>query len=671
MPYTPEQEKRAELEQNILKLLKPGIRLEDVADILDAKQFLRYQPGYGKRAPGVGFDVAGFVNQEMGKLKPIILPDKIETTNDVIIPPDSQELLIGDKGGELEERKLIPRTRYLIELLTDMKLDYSVISGIVDKRMMRQNPYVAFVVPSIKKVVFVNNEEGNRTFIIHNAEPKDEDHYAALTKEELKALEPSAKVSHIVWLGNPGDWKTMVSEGLLKTPELVTPEAKVEKSEKGEELQNRPEGWITNNGLAKKLNASFTTVRKKADKYKKMHPEWFKFYLDQNLRSQMYYHPDLVAIIEQELRKYESSPPGWLNNNELANELNVTPPTIKKRADDYLEDHPEWFKIYLDSVFKPSMYYHPDLVKIIRQELQSHIERKKTTEIVPPGWMTNHELGTMLNVHDRLVKQEADKYRTTHSEWFKIYLNAQSRPHIYYHPDLILIIKHDLQGYIEKQNSTEFAPLGWITNSQLAVMLDVQHATSKKMADKYREDHPEWFKSYLDKKNVVREYYHPDLVVIVERQLHDMIEKRKTVESPPSNWMNNSALAKDLGINANLVKRRADNYRENYPEWFKLYLGPNLMPQIYYHPDLVEMVRHDLKDYFERRETIDPVPLRWMNNYELVKMFKSKWKSVKSISDKYRKDHPEWYEFYSDLHNRIQEYFHPDLVEIIKKELKK
>lgn len=557
MPYIPEQmEKRTELEQNILKLLKPGIRLEDVADILDAKQFLRYQPGHGKISPGVDFDVAGFVDQELSKLKPINLPETIETTNDVIIPSDSRELLIGDKGGELEERKLIPRTRYLIELLTDMKLDYSVISGIVDKRMMRQNPYVAFVVPSIKKVVFVNNEEGNRTFIIHNAEPKDEEHFAGLTKDELKAEEPSAKVSHIVWPGNPGDWKAMVSEGLLKTPESFVLKARVEESEKKKELQVSPEGWMTNRGLAIKLNFDGKTVKSIANRYREANPEWFKLYLDYNNILREHYHPDLIVKIEQNLRRYEKPPFGWMTNNELTEDLGTSWGTIKKLADGFKKDHPDWFKLYLDSGSQSQIHYHPDLVAIIRQDLQNLTEKRKNIESAPLGWMNNFNLASALQMDRNKVKRIAEKYRDNHPKWFKQYLDDTLMPRMYYHPDLVEMIKQESKGYLEKRKQLESVPEGWMNNNNLAVMLGLNPRVVKRRAENYRDNHPEWFKEYLDYSFKSQAYYHPDLVERIKQDLKSQVEKRKISELAPAGWMTNHELAEVLDVNYNTVEKR-------------------------------------------------------------------------------------------------------------------
>ncbi len=318
MPLSPEQEsRRQELERKLLALLRPGVRLEDVADILDARDCLISVPGHGRRPSALRFDVQAFVDRELGKLRPLKLPDDIDTSDEVLIPPDAAEVVIGQGEGRLEEKVVIPRTRYLIELLTEMNLDYSIKSGRVDKAtMMRGQTYVAFFIPALKKIVLVCNEEGNRTFVVHRVETtKDITSYTALTKEELKDLKPDAEVTNVIWPAS-GDtanvvavWKELVKNQLLTAPQPYAPEAvPTRPTPERVDVPPAPEGWMTRRALARELERSGDFISRLVEQYRPIHPGWFAEYMAPSGKVFEHLHPDLVAAIHSRILQTRVSP---------------------------------------------------------------------------------------------------------------------------------------------------------------------------------------------------------------------------------------------------------------------------------------------------------------------------------------------------------------------------
>ena len=133
-----------------------------------------------------------------------------------------------------------------------------------------------------------------------------------------------------------------------------------------------PEGWKTNNTVSGQLNRSFRLVRILAYKHRESHPEWFKEYLDSAGRAKEHYYPELTSVIIEESSKYKSSPEGWATNNSLAKQLEKDSSTIKRIADQYRTDHPEWFGEYLNISGFLNMHYSPELVEIISKVINEN-----------------------------------------------------------------------------------------------------------------------------------------------------------------------------------------------------------------------------------------------------------------------------------------------------------
>ncbi len=267
-----------------------------------------------------------------------------------------------------------------------------------------------------------------------------------------------------------------------------------------------PEGWLTNGALADKLLVDNQTVTRIAERYRADNPAWVKDYL--TARGLFpHYHPELVAIITTELsNKIESAPVGWMTKGALTAQLKLSGKNIKKTAETYRQANPTWFKIYLDKGRKKSEHYHPDLILEIIKTL------KEGKEEAPSGWLNNNNIATKLKVSQSTITGMAEKYRD-HKEWFKNYIDKAKRVSEHFHPDLVAIITQEVS------QRGETVPEGWMTRNRLAGVLGIHELTIKKLESKYRQANPQWFKKYLDKSNRQFEYYHPDLIEQITREL--------------------------------------------------------------------------------------------------------------------------------------------------------
>lgn len=238
------------LEKRIKELLAtPGLSITEIAQILDVSStYLKTTFPRGKQAPIIEFNVQQFINDEAGKLQPIRLPETIISSSQVITPPDVLDRVVAPGNGlGMEPKEYIPRTRYLVDVLTSLNLPYSIVTGQNTPEMTRQESYQIFLVPSQEKVVFVNNEQGNATFVVHRV--KDQAEWVQLSergKRELKSGELNHEVSVLKWTGKVDVWKQEISNFLKTVPE--TSEKKIfqrpkNETEALEQLEQAFEKW--------------------------------------------------------------------------------------------------------------------------------------------------------------------------------------------------------------------------------------------------------------------------------------------------------------------------------------------------------------------------------------------------------------------------------------------
>ncbi|TAN33388.1 hypothetical protein EPN28_02460, partial [Patescibacteria group bacterium] len=419
----------------------------------------------------------------------------------------------------------------------------------------------------------------------------------------------------------------------------------VQTIEKTEKAERAPEGWMTNNGVAKSFNVSSYLIESTANSYRDSHPEWFKIYLGNRQNKHEYLHPNLINLIREYLNKRVPQPPnGWFTNFGLERELKAGRKIINNLANAYRNSHPEWFKTYLDKSNKPTEHYHPNLIDLIKLTLSN----RGTT--APDDWKTNNGLAEILDISNSSIKLLAAPHRHSHPEWFQMYLEKSSKSaREHFHPDLINLIKRNIE-------ERELAPEGWMTNREVAKEMNTGCKTIADMADHYRSSHPEWFKIYLDKAHKPNEHFHPDLINLIKRN----IEERG--ELAPEGWMTNGGVAVLLGVSWNFVRSLAQIHRRYHPEWFKIYLDKKARPSEHYHHDLINLIKQKAD---ERGEI---APEGWMTNGGLAKEMNTGFKTIAGMADYYRSSHPEWFKIYLNKEGKNQyEHYHPNLVDLIKK----
>lgn len=117
--------------------------------------------------------------------------------------PDSEKLIENTGSGNgFEEKPLVPRVRFLYELLNDLGIEQcSVYEGVCSDTQFRRVPYVLFVIEELDRAVLLCEENGNRTFVKAGIENLED--FSFSKKSELKKR---SDVRHFTWSGEE-NWK--------------------------------------------------------------------------------------------------------------------------------------------------------------------------------------------------------------------------------------------------------------------------------------------------------------------------------------------------------------------------------------------------------------------------------------------------------------------------------
>ncbi|MBU0731440.1 hypothetical protein KKC88_01000 [Patescibacteria group bacterium] len=681
-----------QIQAEFLQVLEnnPGLHLPDIAKLLGAEEYLVQTEAKKKGGvPGIRFDITSYIKERVkqGKLEAIRLPQHIEQINEVIIPPDEKEIITGSGAG-WEKPKFIPRTEYLMELLSELETDYDVVIGTNTPEMMRGESYQVFLLLDFNKIVFVNNEEGNATFIIHHLEPEDSwEDYSDLTKDQLKQFTESGLVTRIIFQGDSEEWKIKIEELILKPFE--------------QRVNNEyaPKGWKTNYNLVKLLDSVTSRIERITNKYRTDHPEWFKNYKLKSGPAREHFAPELVKLIIKEIEEEIPPPQGWLTNRQTAEKIGITHRTAKKWADKLREGNSDWFKFYFFRG-KNIEFYAPELITKLK-------EQKEGLSNVEEGWIHNYELSKSLGVDHSVTRQKAEKYRAEHPEWFRKIGRS-----IYYAPKLIQILIDEIGNWQE-------IPAGWLSRTAVAKKFGRSRKITDPIAKKYLKEHLGWHRQYGGYT-----YYSPELINHIQKDLksyemppenwitlNSLIEKFNTssflinkymdslkleyeeeigkfklhgqeadyispklakkleemileARAVPEGWIAREVLVQEYNTTRTTISRIAKEFLDQNPEWQKKFRLEYKKKELFYSPELVSKIRKAM----EKR--ISP-PDGWMTARELSRELPVSSTTLKKYAYKYKSQHPEWFHKYQIESRQMREHYSPELVAKIKENLEK
>lgn len=357
----------------------------------------------------------------------------------------------------------------------------------------------------------------------------------------------------------------IAKEGQRMRENLIPPEA--------------PDGWLNPNEIRLAYGFNHGRIQKEAELYRTEHPDWFENYKSVTGATE-YYHPDLIAEIVKKLEAenaFDFAPDDWVTLRALRNEVGGSLKTVTNVLDKYRASHPDSFKKYKTKTHLIKEHIAPEVVSLVTAEL----EKNKP----PEGWLTASALRGQLGNSDRTIRAFVEQFRTEHPDWFESY-KLRSKDIEHYHPDLVKII----EDQFSENKSAEPAPDGWQTVSMLAKKEGYAYETIQKIADSFRDSHPEWFADYKARTKIAT-HFHPDLV----QKIDEYYKEKEAIPLAPDDWFNSYNLALQVGRDTLIIKELAEPFRKEHPEWFKEFKSNKYQIAEYYHPELVKIILSKFK----------------------------------------------------------------------------
>src|SRR3989344_5248432 len=133
-------------------------------------------------------------------------------------------------------------------------------------------------------------------------------------------------------------------------------------------------------------------------------------------------------------------------------------------------------------------------------------------------------------------------------------------------------------------------------------------------------------------------------------------------------WKSAGSLADEFKTYPELVKKLAEKHTSEHPNWIKTFrVKKGVASGTNYHPDLVEILAKELTEISSARENIEYSPEGWCTISSAARILGLKDKlRVKTLAEKFRTNHPEWFAEYKTSRGFIFEHYHPELVQKLK-----
>nr|NQU94193.1 hypothetical protein [Bacteroidota bacterium] len=256
---------RQDLNRRIFELIRQsGLRINEIAELLDANDFLHEKKGKGRSGAVFELDVKKIVEERLKKAedeKPVFRPPShTDVVNfPAVLTTGKGRLMEGEGEGLLHDT--VERLKYFGELMNTMNLEYELYQSTDSSRTLREHPYYICVIKSKQKIVLINEEKGNTTFVLHGIRD-DWKEYVNKEKIFFSELALEGVASRIDWPKKDASetWKANVQRALAsRSDETAFKEAwaRVSTGEK----ETTPEEWVTFTKAARLLGKDPTWVR--------------------------------------------------------------------------------------------------------------------------------------------------------------------------------------------------------------------------------------------------------------------------------------------------------------------------------------------------------------------------------------------------------------------------
>ncbi|MDD2656803.1 MAG: hypothetical protein PHQ18_04550 [Patescibacteria group bacterium] len=148
----------------------------------------------------------------------------------------------------------------------------------------------------------------------------------------------------------------------------------------------------------------------------------------------VYYSPELISLLEDEVNKYEEAPEGWWNIKHVAKLVGKSRKWCFNMISQFLDANPDkdWQEEYSNKSGKLLTYYSPELIALLEKEANKYEE-------APEGWLNMGQIPEVLGKSRRWCEKKIKFILEGNIDknWQKEYLDKSTKVNFHYHSDLI------------------------------------------------------------------------------------------------------------------------------------------------------------------------------------------------------------------------------------------
>ncbi len=572
---------------NVL-LSVPGLKLKRIVSLLDAEPYLMEERTRGGLV--FRFDVKRYAQDQCRTGRSVRLPDVYRPTSDVLLPPGSGEIQAGEGREPYREPEIIHRTKAVMDLLGEMDEPYELIDGTTTREMVRQLSYVAFVLKERKKLLLVNDEEGNATYVIHRVEIGDVGAYVNRSKDELRKLEREdpGLVSVLEFRAGMDayveEMRRLIEQTAETVPQpLLAEQNRVEdtmigerrdvsdKRQEDDRIKERPpQGWLTLHGLERASGKSSLWVLARITQLAPTEGEDVRMFMKDIGHVFQYYSPKVVDRLKEMALAQRKAPKSWMTASGIATHLHRTDSWVQSRLSEQDLVTGQDVETFLDRGGHELPHYAPEIIRHL-ETLASRHER------APDGWETAYSMRVSSRRSAQWLKKQLKEFAIVEDRDTGTFLNQTGHPITYYSPEIVRRVR-------EMTESHEEAPEGWLTMAGLSHQLQKTEAWVRRRLQELAPAQGRGVRSFQNAKRYVYTYYSPNVV----RQMREMAQ----IHTPaPDGWLTMIMLSRILGKSDTWITKRLHGLHLVEGLDREVFLNVKKRPVPFYGPRIVEQLR--------------------------------------------------------------------------------
>lgn len=349
-------------------------------------------------------------------------------------------------------------------------------------------------------------------------------------------------------------------------------------------------------------------------------------------------------------------PEGWMTEHAIAENRGKSPQFVRRiirnftpKPDGINQEYEDDFAIFDDNSGIPRTFLSPKVVEIV------------VSQIPPKGWITNYTLSRRLGIGPKATRDLAERFEAEKDQFvFKGMPTSAGNIPIHYAPERV----KEIEEFIASRPK---APKDWVSIHMLAQKLGVGDRTVKEIAEKHRGTEQDLFGFFRDRMGRFNELYSPELVEIISEEIN-----RRNNQFPmvPAGWETIGTIAKRVHVPPVRIRKIIKTSSLNLEhETGEFRLKHNSRVTLHVSPALVTIIEDNITELRQ----VPQVPVGWLTRNNVAKKLGVDLRTLREIESSFRSlpEKDSFYFQFRDSVDRVLEYYSPELITRLEKEIKK